>query len=233
MREEINVSKAVLKAEAELQNDPQPPPDRNVEGDWLFRWRDAASKVSSEKLQELWGRVLAGEIKSPGSCSLRTLEFLKNISQEEALKIANMSPFVIDNSFLFRGNKEELESKGITFMFLQYLQELGIVAGVEAIGINYTVKSHRSDKFESHFVSHDRVLLVTHEDASKELKFQVYPLTSLGKQVLRLGSFSAHESYFRSFGRHICTQGYAVKIANWTPVTEAHGRYFNPKDLDG
>ena len=118
-------------------------------------------------------------------------------------------------------------------MFLQYLQELGIVAGVEAIGMTYTARSNRSDKFERHFISHDRVLLVTHEDATKELGFKVYLLTSLGKQVLRLGSFSANESYFQSFGRHICTQDFSVKIANWTPVTETHGRYFNPQDLDG
>ena len=118
-------------------------------------------------------------------------------------------------------------------MFLQYLQELGIVAGVEAIGMTYTARSNRPEKFEFHFVSHDRVLLVTHEDATKELTFKVYLLTSLGKQVLTLGSFSAHESYFRSFGRHICTKGFTVKIANWTPLTETHGRYFNPQDLDG
>ena len=47
--------------------------------------------MSSEELQTLWGRVLAGEIKSPGTFSLRTLEFLKNTSHEEALKIAKLA----------------------------------------------------------------------------------------------------------------------------------------------
>ena len=70
IRSEGNVSKALLGAEAELENDPQTPPDRTVDEDWLFRWRDAASVVSSEELQTLWGRVLAGEIKSPGSFSV-------------------------------------------------------------------------------------------------------------------------------------------------------------------
>ena len=67
MRAEVNVAKAVLSAEAALEDDPQKPPDRRVDEDWLFRWRDSASKVSVAELQALWGRVLAGEIKSPGT----------------------------------------------------------------------------------------------------------------------------------------------------------------------
>ena len=64
IRGEVNVSKVILSAEAALADDPQEPPARTVDEDWLFRWRDAASLVSSEELQALWGRVLAGEIKS-------------------------------------------------------------------------------------------------------------------------------------------------------------------------
>ena len=92
MRANVNVSKAVLSAEADLADDAQEPPDRMVDDDWLFRWRDSAGKVSSEELQALWGRVLAGEIKSPGTFSLRTLEFLKNLSQGEARPNREASP---------------------------------------------------------------------------------------------------------------------------------------------
>ena len=101
----------------------------------LFRWRDAAGTVSSEELQTLWGRALAGEIKSPGSFSLRTLEFMKNISQEEALKITKAAPFVINNDFIVKDAKL-LDSEGISFSFLLYLQNLGITCGVDATGLS-------------------------------------------------------------------------------------------------
>ena len=156
VRSEVNVSKALLKAEAELENDPQTPPDRTVDEDWLFRWRDAAGTVSSEKLQNLWGRALAGEIKSPGSFSLRTLEFLKNISHEEALKIAKSAPFVINNSIILR-NEKLLDSEGIPFRFLLELQNLGITCGVDATGISVDILSNPDpDKFQQVLVSHDR-----------------------------------------------------------------------------
>ena len=200
MRAEVNVSKALLIAEAGLEDDPQTPPDRKVDDDWLYRWRDSASTVSSEELQALWGRMLAGEIKSPGSFSLRTLEFLKNLSHEEALQIAKVSPFVIDGDAIFRDNEQLLRSEGITFKFLLDLQELGIISGVEAVGVVKKLSSTATEKFEQSLVSYNRVLLVTHEDTSKKIPLEVYKLTLLGQQIIKLGSFEPHEVYLRSVG---------------------------------
>lgn len=74
VRGEINSSIALLYAEEQLSNDSQVPPPETVDDDWFNTWRDYAGRVSAEKMQRLWGSVLAGEIKSPGQYSLRTLE---------------------------------------------------------------------------------------------------------------------------------------------------------------
>ena len=232
MRAEVNVSKALLSAEAELENDPQTPPERKVDDDWLFRWRDAASTVSSEELQTLWGRMIAGEIKSPGYFSLRTLDFVKNLSQKDALQIAKMLPFVIDGDVISGVDEKLLKSVGITFEFLLNLQYFGLVSGVEMGGINKTLRSIEREKFERAITSYNRMLLVTHEDAGKEIKLNnVYKLTSLGQQVLRLGSFEAHDVYLRSVGKTICLQGFKVQIARYEQVTETTGRYFEPEEI--
>ena len=231
IRAEVNVSKALLSAEAALEDDPQTPPERNVDDDWLFRWRNSASTVSSEELQALWGRILAGEIKSPGSFSLRTLEFLKNLSHTEALEITKVSPFVIDGDVIFRGNKQLLDSEGITFGFLVDLQNLAVVSGVEALGIEKIMGSEATEKFERVIVSYNHVLVVTHEDASKEIKLRVYKLTLLGREILKLGSFESHEVYLRSVGQAICSQGFKVHIARREQVTEKTERYFEPQEL--
>src|SRR3990167_4701188 len=65
IRKEVNQGKAILFAEEILENDDQTPPKSAIEEDWLFAWRDNASKTSNENLQRLWGSVLAGEVKSP------------------------------------------------------------------------------------------------------------------------------------------------------------------------
>jgi hypothetical protein len=230
IRREVNLSKSVIFAERELEQDPQAPPSRKVEGDWLFRWRDCASAVSSEELQDLWGRVLAGEIKSPGSFSLRALEFLRNISQDEATAIAKVSQFVI-NDVVFRGDKVILNEEGITDSFLLSMQQLGVLAGVEAIGLTITWKSADSSSFIRPLTSNGRVLLVKHDDANKEIQLPIYQLTSIGHQILRLGRFEPHDVYLRKLGQAIKSQGFEVVLANYIQVSENQIQCFHEEVL--
>ena len=230
MRAEVNVAKAVLSAEADLEDDPQEPSDRRVDDDWLFRWRESASKVSVEELRTLWGRVLAGEIKSPGTFSLRTLEFLKNLSKEDADRIAKLAPFVIDTAFVFRSDESLLKSEGITLDFLLSLQELGILDSV-APGLGWRLKSVVQNKFLKGLVAYTRVLVVTHQDPNKSTSLDIYRLTSLGREVLKLGTFTPHDAYIRHLGRTIRGRGFKVTLARYQQVNEAGGRYFDEEEL--
>ena len=95
-RSEINSAKAVLHAEEQLAGDTQQPPTREIDEDWLFAWREYAGRVAAEDLQRLWGSVLAGEVKSPGQYSIRTLEFLRTLSKAEAETISQLARYSID-----------------------------------------------------------------------------------------------------------------------------------------
>ncbi len=233
IRGEVNVSKALLSAEAVLEDDAQEPPEQLVDDDWLFRWREAASMVSSDELQALWGRALAGEIKSPGSCSLRTLEFLKNLSHSEASDIAKLSPFVIDGDLIVRESevKELMDSEGITDGFLLRLQTLGIVSGLEGIGWHREITSLESEGFTRGLVAYDRVLVVTHDDSTMKLNLSGCFLTDLGRQVLRLGSFEPHEGYLRGVGKEIAGKGFKVNIAHFERITLTSGRIREPEEI--
>ncbi|PHX06126.1 hypothetical protein VSPL_25870 [Vibrio splendidus] len=89
IRKEVNVAKSILIAEELLTNEADHVSEENVEDDWLFNWQEYAGRVSSEDLQQLWGKILAGEIRKPGSYSYRTLDFLKTLSKSDAETIAN------------------------------------------------------------------------------------------------------------------------------------------------
>ena len=230
MRIELNVGQAFLNAAAELDGDAQEPPDRRVDDDWLWRWREAAGGVSSEKLQLLWGKVLAGEIRSPGTFSLRTLEFLKNLSQDEALRIEKLAPFVVDSDFVVGEDENLLASEGISFGLLVELQDLGVVTAATP-GIRKTIRSKLPNQFRCGIASYDRVLVVTHEDEKKALSLKGYRLSTLGSQVIRLGAFTPHERYFRSVGIAIKRQGFGVLYARFTQVTETEGRWHDEEKL--
>lgn len=231
-RSEINATKAVLFAEEQLANDGQVPPDRNVDEDWLFAWREHAGKVSTEDLQRLWGSVLAGEVKAPGRYSIRTLEFLKTLSKTEAEMISKLATYVLDGR-IARGQKEYLEAKGLSFSILLQMQELGVVSGVEALGLTTNYKTVVDGKFLRALVSHGKALIVEHEDAAKTLEFEIYMLTAVGRQMLGLGSFAPDIEYLRLVGKDFASKGFSVKLADWRDVSDTQGQFFNAQEIPG
>lgn len=231
-RSEINASKAILFAEEQLANDQQQPPERQLDEDWLFVWREHAGKVSTDDLQRMWGSVLAGEVKAPGRYSIRTMEFLKTLSKTEAESITKVASYVIDGR-IARAQKDFLTSKGVSFSMLLHLQELGVVSGVEAIGLSTKYRTLVDGKFLRGLVSHNKVLVVEHDDPTQTLEFEVYLLTDVGRQVLGLGSFEPDVEYLQLVGKDFAKKGFTVKLADWRDVSEAEGEYFNAQAISG
>lgn len=229
-RAEINSAKAILFAEEQLAGESQSPSDRQIDEDWLFAWREHAGKVSAEDLQRLWGSVLAGEIKSPGSHSVRTLEFLKTLSKDEAEVISKVARYAVDGRII-RSQAEYLAEHGVPFGLLLRLQEIGVLSGVEALGLNTQYKSIRPGTYIKALVSHRKALIVEHADEAKVLNLEVYTLTMVGTQVLGLGSFNADLDYLRAVGNGIAAQGFSVQLCDWLQVSESEGHYSNAERL--
>jgi hypothetical protein len=230
VRKQINVTRALLHAEEELEDDAQTPPIDSVNEDWLYRWRDSASQVSTEELQNLWGRVLAGEVKAPGRYSLRTLEFLRNLGKDEAEAIDRLSQFRLGGA-IFREAEEILAQEGVNFGFLLSMQQIGIVAGVEAIGLEMTEVSIQSDTFMLPLQSNGMVLVVKGQDPAAKLKLPIYQVTNLGNQVMSLVKFRANITYLRKVGEHIKGQGFEVEMAKCEDAGPNGIRYFATEQL--
>jgi uncharacterized protein DUF2806 len=217
VRKEIALAKAVLHAEDELKTDSESPSDDPLSDDWLLRWRDCAANVSSDDLQSIWGKVLAGEIKSPGRYSLRTLDFLKNLSQQEAETIEKISPFVV-SGVIFRSKNSVLEDEGINFGYLLAMQELGVLAGVDAQGLQIQLKSSSTTSYEKALFCHGKLLLIKASDPAKVLSLDIYSVTAIGKQVLRLGTFQPNEKMLLAMADAIKGMGFQVELGNYVSV---------------
>ena len=59
-------------------------PDHELDHDWIAKFFGNIQDVSSPELQELWAKILAGEIERPNSTSIRTLGILKELNKEVA-----------------------------------------------------------------------------------------------------------------------------------------------------
>lgn len=66
----------------------------DVDPDWFQQFCQLVLEISNKSMQQLWAKILAGEIASPGKFSLKTLHTLQRMSYKEALALqqaANLS----------------------------------------------------------------------------------------------------------------------------------------------
>lgn len=225
IQEEININKTIIYAEDELKNDSQEPPEEEIDSDWFTRWQDNAKKVKAEELQKLWAKTLAGEVKSPGTYSLRTLDFIKNISKDEAIMISKVAPFILGKSIY---KDDTLEESGIDFSLLLEMEDLTILSGIKGVGLKIEYVSIDKDIFKNHMIGKNKILLIENKDKNKSFSLNCYKVTKLGQEILKHGDFKINKKYIVSIGNKIKKQGFTVKIADYVYIDQ---EYYNYKNL--
>ena len=113
-----------------------------VDEEWFDRFMDAASYVSSDKMQEIWGRILAKEFEEPGTTPKSMIRILSEISPECAdafSKIANMKVLLIQlegddakdaltRYFVpYRDNENYMVQLGLKLEMMNELESLGLI----------------------------------------------------------------------------------------------------------
>ena len=76
-------------------------PNHEPDPDWTARFFDYAQDISSEDMQRIWAKILAGEVESPGRTSLRTLDTLRNMTKRDAEMFSDLCPFIMGDGFVF------------------------------------------------------------------------------------------------------------------------------------
>ena len=72
-------------------------PDQEPDHDWIARYFEYVKDVSEKDVQELWAKVLAGSVRSPGSVSLRTLSMLRDMTSLEARTLKEAMRYRIED----------------------------------------------------------------------------------------------------------------------------------------
>lgn len=227
--EEINTARAVVHAEERLEESARSDSEQAVDGDWLTRWREFASKVSADDLQTLWGGILAGEVSSPGKYSFRTLRMLDSLSRKDAEAISRVGPLV------FSGVVSALDSAlaccEIRLGDLMNLQEIGVLSGVEGGGLISRVPSATEGKYTRLLASNGSGILVEHDDPERELSIHNYRITEAGRQIIALGNFNANREYLTVIAKTICGQGFKASLCECVDNGDGTHTYTNIEEV--
>ncbi len=108
-----------------------------IEDDWLNVFERYAEDASSERMQKLWGRVLAGQVRSASKYSLRTLRFLSEFSQKDAESFSDLSKLgfgiYLPKSIVKPNEEQSIES-------LIELEAIGLIKGADGFGFTAPFK---------------------------------------------------------------------------------------------
>jgi hypothetical protein len=208
----VNVSKAVLAAEDALVGDAEPVSDRPLDDDWLYRWRDYAAGVAGEEMLQLWGRVLAGEVKHTGAYGLRTLDFLRSMSKFEAEVIERAAQFVIDRMIWSDEGFQIHKEHGVSYRDLLLLQDLGLVSGVEGMLRRTWAVPVTGDDVRFALRAGNRALSVGGREQS--LTLHVLSVSNLGSEVFKLCRTPVNERFMRRLGGKFKEAGFEVALGD-------------------
>jgi len=212
IQKEVNITRALLHAEHALENDITDPSDDSIEDDWLYRWRDYARNTNSEKLQILWGNILAGEVKQPGAFSLRTLDFIKNLSQSEAREIEGLFNYVFWGYRILNSEiNNESTHEFLNFDFLFKMQGLGLISGVDSgLSSTLTLDLIDQDYYYSYIFYNEMGIHIRTKTPESKVVLPVLLLTNLGKEVYKLCTPVSDRDNFINIVNTIKTLGFEV-----------------------
>ena len=157
IREQVNLDEIsavaaneLNKAESESSTDQstnaENEEEQTINDDWLNSFEEEARQKSTEEMQLLFGRILAGEIRKPGTYSIRTVKILGELDQNVAILFkklcsvcvviedpvsgsivdARVSAFGVDPRFTDPRSNALIEY-GLGFENLNILNEYGLI----------------------------------------------------------------------------------------------------------
>ena len=186
----VAVAAQSLKEEEGVSSEP-------VNPDWATRFFDITQDISDETMQDLWGRILAGEVKRPKSYSLRTLDVLKNITREEAELFEKAAQYVLyDGSYyLYHFSEGKEEYCPLEYTDIAHLIEIGLVQSGTDITQNYY---HRDSDVPQHTLFYAEQYVAFFEIPSnlKQISFPIYQLTTVGSELYELISIKPNMDFF-------------------------------------
>lgn len=189
---------AQLEGAADVPNDP-------VDQDWINRFFNSVADVSNEDMQLLWGKILAGEVKQPGSFSLRTLETLRNMSKKDAELFVKIAPFLVsitsDSQKVLSSDDELCEKYGLSYVkIIMILDECGLINSSAFLTFNLSLTKEQ----EIPVYTLERVALLRGlNDNSVKISFGVHTLTKVGLELFNLIDAKPNNEYFSDFIKNI------------------------------
>jgi hypothetical protein len=232
-KKQSNIEQVVQHAADELKSE-QEVTQEKPDSDWVSRFFDISEDISTDHMQILWGKILAGEIKKPGSYSLRTLELLKNINQQEAeLFVRACKIAFATNDKVFIPNQDDgkylIEKFGLTFTDFLSLREIGLLVTND---LQFQLNAS-TENSQAVFTSGKTCIIISRTKDAPQQGLNCIIFTEIGRQLFQLTekSFLADPEYVKRFAGVWRREGVEIKSGIIVEQKDNHIRYINLQEV--
>ncbi len=246
LREQVNLDLISQRAANELidasdsVDQPGPEePDETISDDWLNSFEVEARQKSTEEMQILFGKILAGEITKTGTYSVRTVKILGSLDQNTAMHFARLCSLSITQFQDMRvpslgGNagSNALQEYGLSFGTLNLLNEHGLVISdfnswrdiIPCVAIPLPSEGQQAICVPLDYQGKHWILTPTsNEHIGKSLRINGVALTQSGRELSGIVPVEPMGKYFQDLGRFFEKNGFRM-----TEVGDGQPRVFKP-----
>jgi Protein of unknown function (DUF2806) len=130
-----------------------------------------------------WGRVLAGEIRRPGSFSLKTLSFIAELDEPVAKAFEQITAAIVDDKYVPQYVDDSQD--------ILLLQEFGLLASTDKFSFKIVSGDQIKDPIIIRYRTHgvQFVLDETHRESfaiPPSISVRARPLTRVGREIARI-----------------------------------------------
>jgi hypothetical protein len=162
-----------------------------LDDDWMDMFAGYAEKASSERVRNLWGRILSGEIRKPRSFALSTLRVLSEMDTEIANAFQDVLEHRISHEVILKSiglhndNLDKLIFLEEVGLLQEVNTELDYIVGLSADGIGWIFTSGHG-------------LLIKTKAGSEPLHIRSIKITRVGQQIASILPWDELESLRRA-----------------------------------
>lgn len=203
LRQQKNLDQVALAALSDLNQSPPQPEAPEVSDDFLNRFERLAGDASSEEMQALFARILAGEIRRPGTFSLQALHTFAMIDGRTAPMIERVAGWAIDGVWIPSGGPL---GRGPTVLLLGELEGLGLIhTGLAMRILDVWREKPRTLLRVGGRVIHMRPTIVVSSPAAS---FPTAGVTEVGRQVFSVLSPTISDDDFMMIKEALTERGH-------------------------
>lgn len=155
---------------------------------WFSRFWNYAKEVRDEDAMSQWGKLLAGEVRNPGSFSLRTLSVLRTMDSQTAKRFNTIAKYAVKSIIpIFSLYRDDLNKIGTSTFELSNLESYGLVVTDKT----YELKPDKAHLLNQFFCIDCGII-------KKTISIEMIGLTEVGMEILKISNISREDFFIGS-----------------------------------